>query len=245
MEIKNKPDAILTLAIKKLELKIDQQQEELLLRYCSLLLEGLSKQRLTGECRLEELVNRQIYDCLYPLKKVIFGSGSRIVDLGSGGGLPGIPIAVCVPECRIYLIEANQKKAAFLVDTARSLKLDNVFVLNERAEHYGRAEAHREQYHYVLSKAVAAAAVLAELALPLLLPGGQAIFYKGPRGEEEMNEATKAISVCGGSLVNRYDYKLPAGEQRSIYLVEKINPSPSLYPRAAGKPAKNPIKQEI
>jgi len=155
--------------------------------------------------------------------------------------LPGIPLAICLPECRVYLLEANQKKASFLDDTVHSLELKNVEVLRERAEYYGRDVACRERFNYVLSKAVAKAAVLAELALPLLLPGGKAVFYKGPRGEQEMLEAAKALTLCGGRLISQFGYALPTGESRTIFLVEKNAVTPAQYPRSVGKPGRRPL----
>jgi len=237
-----KPEIVLNEAIKNLGLTLEEQKKGLLLEYCSLLLAGLKKQRLTGENSIEDLINRQIYDCLFPVKSRSFETNSRIIDLGSGGGLPGIPLAICLPECKLFLLDASQKKAAFLEETVHSLELKNVNIIRERAENCGRDSAYREKFDYVLSKAVAKAAVLAELALPLLFPGGKAVFYKGPRGEQEMKAAARALTLCGGKLTERLDYTLPTGEKRVIYMVEKVVLTPAQYPRTEGKPARRPIK---
>jgi 16S rRNA (guanine527-N7)-methyltransferase len=242
MDRESNAEVILSEALNHLGLELDEKKRKLLLKYGSLLLKGLERQRLTGESTIEDLINRQICDCLFPIKRILFEKGSHIVDLGSGGGLPGIPLAICLPECKLYLIDASQKKAAFLEETATVLGLENVVIITKRAEDCGRDVAHREKYDYILSKAVAEAAVLAELALPLLLPGGKGIFYKGPRGEQEMAAAAKALTVCGGKVTNRYDYTLPAGEVRSIYVIEKVTLTPAQYPRTAGKPARRPLK---
>lgn len=233
---------MLTEALNKLGLSLDKEKIGLLISYCKLLLEGLSKQRLTGENSLEDLINRQLCDCLFPIKIITFKKGHRIVDLGSGGGLPGIPLAICLPECQLYLLDANKKKAAFLEKTALALGLENVCVLRERAEYYGQDAAYREKFEYVVSKAVAKTATLAELALPLLAPGGKAIFYKGPRGQQEMSEAARSITVCGGKMTGLYNYTLLNGEKRFLYLVKKIESTPAQYPRSAGRPAHRPIK---
>jgi 16S rRNA (guanine527-N7)-methyltransferase len=235
-------EVVLSEALNHLGLALDQRKKELLLKYGALLLQGLASQRLTGEKTIEDLINHQICDSLFPIKKVAFEKGSRIVDLGSGGGLPGIPLAICLPDCKLHLIDSSQKKSSFLEETAQALGLKNVVIITKRAEDCGRHDAHREKYDYILSKAVAEAAVLAELALPLLLPGGKAYFYKGPRGEQEMAAAAKALKVCGGEVTNCYDYKLPEGEIRKIYVIEKIALTPAKYPRPAGKPARRPLK---
>jgi 16S rRNA (guanine527-N7)-methyltransferase len=242
MNLEGNAEVILSKALNHLGLTLDQQKITLLLKYSYLLMQGLASQRLTGENTIKDLINRQICDCLFPLIKIAFKKDSRIVDLGSGGGLPGIPLAICLPECKLHLLEASQKKSSFLAETAGALELKNVVIITKRAEDCGRDDAHREKYDYIMSKAVAEAAVLAELALPLLLPGGRVYFFKGPRGEQEMAAATKALKLCGGKVTDCYDYTLPAGEIRKIYVIEKIALTPAQYPRTAGKPARRPLK---
>ncbi len=238
-----KPEAetVIKNALEKMGLKLSDEKLAKLLAYCTLLIEGLRYQRLTGESNIIELINRQITDCLFPLIRIVFKSNSRIVDLGSGGGLPGVPLAICVPEVSFYLLEANQRKAAFLEKTIKQLDLNNVFILIGRAELFGHDNLHREKYDYVVSKAVASTAALAELALPLLKIGGEALFYKGPLGRGELFRAARAIELCGGRYDDSWEYILPAGEKRFIYQLKKIKETPREYPRSPGKPARKPL----
>jgi 16S rRNA (guanine527-N7)-methyltransferase len=236
-----RPEKILEDTLKRLQLEITQQQKRQLIFYNELLQEGLKKQRIIGEKSPVAIISKQYLDSLFPLTKVSFQPLERVVDLGSGGGFPGLPLAIVLKETIFYLLDSNQRKAKFLEETARRLKLENVFILCGRAEQYGRSAEHRERYNYVLSKAVARTSVLAELALPFLQIGGQALLYKGPAVEKELAEALKAIEVCGGEAGQKWDYILDGGEKRVILTLNKIALTPEQYPRLAGKPAKKPL----
>lgn len=228
--------------LKELSLAISGEERKQLIEYTNLLLEGLKRQRLTGERSAEEIINKQLYDALYPLKLVEICEGSKLLDLGSGGGLPGIPIKICKPEVHMYLLDSNQRKMKFLEDTAQKLMLKNVYYLHGRAEEWGQDNKNREKYDIVFCKAVAETKVLAELALPLTKVGGCVLLYKGPRGRQEVDDAVKAIEICGGEIEQSWNYKLPTGEQRSMYKIKKVTKTSQEYPREVGKPGRKPIK---
>lgn len=223
----------------RIELNIGQKIK--LQKYVQLLMEGLKKQRLTGEKSREDLVFKQIYDCIYPLQLLAFQDGVKTVDLGSGAGLPGIPIKICQPDVQMFLLEANKRKAEFLAMASEKLKLENVVILHGRAEEFANSIKHREQYDQLVCKAVAGMAVLAEIALPLLKIGGLALFYKGSQGYDEAKLAGRALQICGGQIADDFSYQLPTGEKRTLFLVEKTDHTPQKYPRAPGKPQKRPL----
>lgn len=227
--------------------RLELEQESVLKRkqltaYTEMLLDGLKKTRLTGEKTAHDIIWRQIYDALHLLKLTKPDPGASIVDLGSGGGLPGIPIKICRPDTAVYLMDSSRKKAAFLNEVIQKLGLKGAHVLWGRAEEFGQDSRYREKYELVVSKAVAEMAGLAELALPLLKIGGSALLYKGPRGRQEAAAAERAIAACGGQLTAVWNYKLRNGEERSLYQIKKINSTPLKYPRRAGKPVRTPIK---
>ncbi len=228
--------------LEDLSLAIGEDERKQLIEYTNCLLEGLKRQRLTGERSAEDIINKQIYDSLYPLKFIEICEGSKMLDLGSGGGLPGLPIKICKPGVHLYLLDSNQRKMKFLEDTARKLRLQNVYYLYGRAEVWGQDNENREKYDIVLCKAVAETKVLAELALPLTKVGGCVILYKGPRGRQEVDNARNAIKICGGEIDQSWNYKMPTGEQRAIYKIKKITKTPQEYPREVGKPGRKPIK---
>lgn len=211
-------------------------------QYVTYLLEGLKKVRLTGDKTAEGIIHNQIYDSLSLLKHYDISPGVAMLDLGSGGGLPGLPVKICKPHVRAFFMEANRKKALFLASTINRLNLKQAEVLCGRAEDYGQSLEHRGKYDLILCKAVAQAAVLAELTLPLLKVGGVVILYKGPQGAKEIEIAKNAFVTCGGRQEKCWQYKLENGEERLLYLIRKNNTTPPEYPRRAGKPSKYPIK---
>ncbi len=225
-----------------LQLGIGKAGKEMLQQYADLLLRGLQKQRLTGERTLEGLIGKQFYDSLYPLKVIRFTAESKILDLGTGGGLPGLPLKICLPDVNLYLLDSNKRKICFLKETAEAIGLKKIYFISSRAEELGQNKVHREQYDYVLCKAVAEMAVLAELSLPLLKVGGKAVLYKGPRGKDESKRAEKAINICGGEITAVWEYALKTGEQRSLFLLNKKTETPPLYPRAIGVPKRKPLR---
>jgi len=222
--------------------EIDAQKKTRVAKYVISLLEGLNKMRLTGEKSVESIIWYQIYDSIKILKRTDLDPGIKVIDLGSGGGLPGIPLKICKPGIEMYLMDSNRKKASFLKELIETLNLENIYVLCGRAEDYGQNYSHREKYDLVLSKAVAEMAVLVEMALPLLKTGGRGLFYKGPKGKNEIIEADKALATCGGELEWEWAYKLQDGEERVLYNIRKCGKAPSKYPRRAGVPSRKPIK---
>lgn len=223
-----------------LELDLAVRQKEQLLRYAALLLEELPRQRLVGARRGTVLVEKHFCDSLYPLKLWDFPCGC-LLDLGTGAGLPGIPLKICLPQIKLYLIDANRRKINFLRRVAAELALEEVYLLPGRAEKWGRRPDFRERFDCVVARAVARAAVLAELALPLVKVGGGAVLYKGTQGPAEMEEARRAIQLCGGRPAGQWRYRLPTGERRTLFVISKSKPTPAEYPRQEGKPAKKPL----
>jgi len=228
--------------VENLELEISSEQKNKLLKFTVLLMDGLQKQRLLGDKTAEAIIGKHYYDSLYLLKCEYFSPESSVLDMGSGGGFPGIPLKICREDIILYLMDSNRKKTSFLEGAVRSLALERSYVLWGRAEDWGQRAGCREKYDIVLSRAVVEMASLAELVLPLVRLGGRAYLYKGPKGAKEAAEAKKAISTCGGKLERVWTYRLPTGEPREIYCLVKTEITPPQYPRKAGKPARKPLK---
>lgn len=165
-----------------------------------------------------------------------------IVDIGAGAGFPGLPLKVLWPHSHLTLIESVGKKAAFLEHLVEVLDLNNVTVLNARAEEAGQAAALRATYDLALARAVAGLATLLEYALPLLRLGGTFVAYKGQEVEEEIEAAGAALDVLGGRLAQVRPVSLPGLEgPRHLVVVGKVAPTPERYPRRPGRPAKRPL----
>lgn len=153
----------------------------------------------------------------------------RVADVGSGGGLPGIPLKIALPGLRMTLVESDQKKAAFLRDAVEALELANVTVEARRAEELGRDPQHRAGYDVVVTRAAAKAPVAAEYCMPLLRVGG--VLLAQARGED-WREAGRALGQLGGRM-----RKVVGG----VVVVGKGRPTPDSFPRRVGVPAKKPL----
>jgi 16S rRNA (guanine527-N7)-methyltransferase len=173
----------------------------------------------------------------------LFRAGS-LADVGSGGGLPGIPIKILRPDLATSLVESTDKKARFLQHAVDELSLRDVEVANSRVEDLGRALAHRGAYDVVTCRAVARLSVVAEYCVPLLKTGGCAIAMKGRLEPEELAEANGALDVLGAKVAEttRVPMFPEVGEkERHLVILEKTRETPARYPRRAGIVAKRPL----
>ncbi|HEV2415291.1 MAG TPA: 16S rRNA (guanine(527)-N(7))-methyltransferase RsmG [Candidatus Dormibacteraeota bacterium] len=167
------------------------------------------------------------------------GDASRLVDVGSGGGLPGLPLKLLRPDLQVTLIESDQDKAAFLVQAAARLRLPGVEVVNRPAEEAGQDARYREAFDVAVARALAPMPVLAELCLPLVRVGGRLLAQKTER--EDMGVAHAALDLLGGMLeaVNTAPSELRGGG--TIVVVRKVAPTPAMYPRRPGLPRRKPL----
>jgi 16S rRNA (guanine527-N7)-methyltransferase len=166
----------------------------------------------------------------------------NIVDVGTGAGFPGVPLKILFPQPRLVLIEPTTKKTAFLHHIIRKLELENVEVLNNRAEEAAHLPLYREQFDLVLSRAVALLPTLVELTLPFCQIGGKFIAQKKGEIEQEMNRAGKAMAVLGGKLDQIKKIELDEfNDARYLIIIDKIYPTPGKYPRRSGVPSRRPI----
>lgn len=166
----------------------------------------------------------------------------RVIDVGTGAGFPGIPIKIVCPAIELTLVEATGKKVDFLRHIVETLKLGQVTLVNERVETIGQMPEHREQYDWVLARAVASMNTLMEYLLPLAKVGGHALAMKGESAPQETSEAQEAIRLLGGRLVQLTPVELPTvAETRYLVDVEKIAQTPPKYPRRPGVPTKRPL----
>ncbi len=168
--------------------------------------------------------------------------GLKLIDIGSGAGLPGIPLKIVRSDIRLVLLEATSKKAVFLRHVVNRLGLDNVEVITGRAEVIAHNTQYREKYDLALSRAVASLPTLAELTLPFCRVGGRFIAQKKGDIKSEVLRAEKAIEMLGGRLREVKPIELGEPEdKRCLVVIDKISPSPVAYPRRPGVPAKRPL----
>ncbi|MDK1081416.1 MAG: 16S rRNA (guanine(527)-N(7))-methyltransferase RsmG [Anaerolineae bacterium] len=165
-----------------------------------------------------------------------------LIDIGTGAGFPGIPLKIIYPNTKVVLVESIGKKARFCRHVVDLLGLENIEVIQIRAETLGHMEEHREKYDWAIARAVAKMRVLSEYMLPLVRVGGSMLAQKGESGPAEYHQAETAIKKLGGELRQLLPLTLPGVvEERHLILVDKIGLTPLEYPRKSGVPTKNPL----
>ncbi len=231
---------------EKLGLTLSQEQVGQFEDYCREMLDWNQRVNLTAITGYEEVQVRHFLDSLaiypvmdrsQPLKNL------HILDVGTGAGLPGLPLKIALPEIKLTLLESTAKKTAFLKYLVSALGLKDTEVLTGRAEKLAREDSYRAGFNTVISRAVAALSTLVELTLPFCPTGGTVILPKKGNIRQEVEEALKAIDILGGSLreIKMVDLD-ELNDERYMVVIDKVSPTPDKYPRRPGIPEKRPIK---
>jgi len=217
---------------------LNPDKQALLQQYVDLLLAEGDRLGLTAFRTPEPIWSELITDSASAAEKL--PQGGKIVDLGSGGGCPGVVLQVLRPDTKFYLLESNGRKAGFLRTVIEKLQLPSE-VLQERSETVAHQPEFRAQFDMVVAKAVASLPVLIELALPLLKVKGKLLAYKGPQAQQEVDEAAVALKALHGKTLGIEPYHL--GEKSYCHvIVEKASSTSKDWPRRPGIPAKQPLK---
>lgn len=199
------------------------------LRRYSELLASYSAARLTGSREAKELYDLHVKDSLHSVS--LLPEAGSVIDVGSGGGLPGIVWAICRPDLAVTLLDSSRKKCRALSDISAALNLQNVSVVWERCEEH--ALSARERYSLASARAVAHAGVLAEYLSPLAQRGGRLFAFKGPKGADELAEVGDKWKELGLSRPRILPYG--SGDRKYFFVIwEKNTPCPSAYPRKPG-----------
>lgn len=185
---------------------------------------------------------RHFLDSLTLAKHMPVRPGLKLIDVGTGAGFPGLPLKMIYPEIHLTLLEATGKKINFLKHVVEQLGLDGVKFVNARAEEAGQNPEHREKFDVVAARAVARLPILLEYLLPLTATGGIAIAMKGSTAQSETASSRKALDILGGRLKGIETIALPGLEEaHHLVIVEKVAPSPAIYPRRPGLPTQKPL----
>ena len=227
--------------LERLGVAADGVALDRLARYHALLTAWNARIDLTAVLEPEEMVDRHYLDSAAPLALGLIPQGARVIDVGTGAGLPGIPLCILRPDLRVTLLDAQRKRVTFLQAAIEALDLPAQAV-HMRAEDAARDEAHREAYDVAVSRAVAATPTLLELTLPFVRVGGRAIAWKGPGLQAELEQARRAAHLLGGALEGVLDAPVPGRDWQHVLLVcAKRQKTARQYPRRAGLPGKNPL----
>jgi 16S rRNA (guanine527-N7)-methyltransferase len=225
-----------------LDLTLTPQQEQQFDLYARELAAWNANVNLTAIIDPDAVRLRHFLDSLTILKAVPMTPGLRVIDVGTGAGLPGLPLKLACPDIDLTLLEATGKKVAFLQHMIDLLGLEGVSTANARAEDAGHAPEHRATYDLVLARAVARLPALVEYLLPFAKVGGLCVAMKGHTAQAETDDAGHAVQVLGGRIRSIETFHLPGvDEPHHLVLVEKIAPTPRDYPRKPGIPTRKPL----
>ena len=224
--------------IEQLNNENPEEKEEQLVKYMEGVLEWNQKVNLTAITNRKEFILKHFIDSLLCAETLAFTEASSICDVGTGGGFPGVPLAICFPDKQFTLMDSLEKRLRIVRQLCEEIGIENVQVVHGRAEELARQKQYREQFDLCVSRAVANMRVLSEYCLPFVKRGGCFIAYKGPDCEKEIEDAEKAIQLLGG---DRPEIRSLTHLEHKLVLVKKTAQTPAAYPRKAGTPAKKPL----
>lgn len=225
-----------------LGIRLSEAQLEQFTWYAGELIAWNQRFNLTAITETLEIEMKHFLDsltCLLAMGKPV---STRVADIGTGAGFPGLPLKILFPEFPLLLIESTRKKVDFCRHVVDELGLEKVEVLHARAEQVGQQAEYRESFDWALARAVAQLPVLVEYMLPLIRVGGRAIAQKGETGPAEAHAAEPALRVLGGRVSQLRTVELPmVTETRYLVVIEKVGATPAKYPRRSGMPGKRPL----
>ena len=224
-------------------LEFTEGQYEQFIKYMRLLQEWNEKINLTAITEDEEVVKKHFIDCIKAFKSDKIKNSKTIIDVGTGAGFPGLPIAIMNPNVEVTLLDSLNKRINFLNLVVRELGLKNVKTIHSRAEDGARKPELREKFDIATSRAVANMAVLSEFCMPYVKKGGYFVALKGPSIDEELENGSNAIKILGGELKDIIEISIEETDlKHNIVEVKKIKTCPKTYPRKAGTVNKKPLQ---
>ena len=229
--------------VETLGLAADEDAVRRMAEYNAMVIAMSRKMNLTGIKDAEESLVKNIYDSLTVYEEKYFPKNGRMLDLGTGAGFPGIPLAILRPDMQIVLVDSVLKKLVFIENAAAKLGIKNIKILHIRAEEGGRRRKTRETFDMVTARAVKMLPVIAEWGIPFVKEGGIFAAMKGPGADEELRQSGNILRYT--SIIGIEITVIPTGEKRTILYFRKTAPSPKTYPRKVGVAEKKPIIGEV
>lgn len=221
-----------------------------LVSFYNYIIERNKVMNLTAITDFDEALDKHFMDSLsiFLVKDLLLSEGinilkdNRLIDIGAGAGIPGLPIKIYFPFLQVTLLDSLRKRIDFINECVSNLKLQDVKGIHARAEELARDDLHREKYDIAIARAVTTLPTLVEYALPFLKINGMFIAYKGPEVLKEIEESKRALDVLGGEVFHVKHYELPnLKDKRTLILIKKTKETSSKYPRRSGIPEKKPL----
>lgn len=226
-------------SINKFNIFLSEEQIEKFNTYCQMLLKWNEKINLTAITDPNQIAVKHFADSISIFAFAQINEGASVIDVGTGAGFPGIPLAIVRPDIKLTLLDSLNKRLVFLKEVTNTLGI-SCDIIHMRAEDGGKAEHLREKFDIAVSRAVANLNVLSEYCIPFVKVGGQFIAMKGPNIEEEIRNSKNSITVLGGKIKKIESFNI-GDNSRNLLIIDKIKKTPSVYPRHGSKISKKPL----
>ncbi|WP_298844281.1 16S rRNA (guanine(527)-N(7))-methyltransferase RsmG [Clostridium sp.] len=233
---------ILNEASNNVGLKFDQKKYDQFMLYKDLIKEWNEKINLTAIKEDEAIVKKHFIDSMKVFKFDQLKNAKSVIDIGTGGGFPGIPMKIIKPEVNIVLLDSLNKRIIFLNEVINRLNLKNIKAIHGRAEDFAREKQYREKFDIAVSRAVANLTVLSEYCIPYVKVGGYFVAMKGPAVEDEIKLSKNAIRMLGGQIEHIEKVQIEGSDlNHNLVIIKKISQTHKEYPRKAGMVTKAPL----
>lgn len=228
--------------VEDLGITLSEQQYQQFITYYELLVEWNSFMNLTAITEFDEVCLKHFVDSLSLCKAYDCKNDTRVIDIGTGAGFPGIPLKIAFPNLKITLLDSLGKRVKFLNEVINQIGLTDMEAIHGRAEDFAKPEFLRESFDLCVSRAVANLSTLSEYCLPYVKKDGYFISYKSEKIIEECKLAEHAIGLLGGKIEGQKEFTLPGSDiYRNLFIIRKVKETPRKYPRKAGLPSKEPL----
>jgi 16S rRNA (guanine527-N7)-methyltransferase len=234
---------ILNQASNNESLEFNEDKYDKFIKYKELIKEWNEKINLTAITEDSEIIQKHFIDSIKVFKFKELKNARKVIDIGTGGGFPGIPMKIINPSSKIVLLDSLNKRINFLNEVIKELQLKDIETIHGRAEDFAQENKYREKFDVAISRAVANLTVLSEFCLPYVKIGGYFVAMKGPAIDEEMKEAKNAIKILGGTVEEIVKVDIEGSDlNHNLVIIRKLKETPKKYPRKAGMVTKNPLK---
>jgi len=234
---------LMNAACENIGLSFDEDKYNKFMQYKDMIQEWNQKINLTAITEDSEIIKKHFIDSIKIFKYENLKNAKRIIDVGTGGGFPGIPMKIMFPDMEVVLLDSLNKRINFLNEVIGKLGLEKATTIHGRAEDFAREPIYRESFDVVVSRAVANLTTLSELCIPYVKVGGSFVAMKGPAIDEEIKEAQKAIGILGGKISSLIEVEIEESDlNHNLVIINKGRNTPKDYPRKPGMASKKPIK---
>ena len=230
-------------ACDKEGLEFNEDKYNKFIKYKDMIKEWNEKVNLTAITEDIDIIKKHFIDSIKAFRFNNLKNKVKVIDIGTGGGFPGIPIKIMNPNAEVVLLDSLNKRINFLNEVIKELGLDKIYAIHGRAEDYAKEEKYREKFDVAISRAVANMTVLSEFCIPYVKKDGYFIALKGPAVDEELQECKNAIGTLGGKIQDILKVEIEQSDmEHNLVIVKKIKETPKQYPRKAGLVTKRPLK---